>query len=74
VYFPFRTFAVPVAGKSGTAETPTGNPDAWFIGFAPYDAPSIAFATVYEELPGLLGSQDAATATRAMLAAKFGTP
>ena len=74
VYFPFRTFQVAVAGKSGTAETTGAGPDAWFIGFAPFDAPQIAFATVYEELPGLLGSQDAATATRKMLAAKFGTP
>lgn len=74
VFFPFRTFSVEVAGKSGTAETTAGAPDAWFIGFASYTLPSIAIATVYEEKPGLLGSQDAATASRAVFAARFGTP
>ncbi len=74
VYFPFRTFQIDVAGKSGTAETTPGAPDAWFIGFAPFDSPRVAIATVYEEKPGLLGSQDAATASRAVFAARFGTP
>jgi penicillin-binding protein 2 len=74
VYFPFKTFQVAVAGKSGTAETTAGAPDAWFVGFASYDQPSVAIATVYEEKPGLLGSQDAATASRAVFAARFGTP
>ena len=73
VYFPFRTFQVTVAGKSGTAET-GGAPNAWFIGFAPYDKPTVAIATVYEQKPGLLGSQDAAATSRAVLAARFGTP
>ena len=72
VYFKFLGFPTPVAGKSGTAETSSGNPDAWFIGFAPYDAPKLAIVTLYEEKPGLLGSQDAGAATRAVLAAKFG--
>jgi penicillin-binding protein 2 len=72
VYYKFIGFPTAVAGKSGTAETPSGNPDAWFIGFAPYDGPKIAIATLFEEKPGLLGSQDAGAATRAVLAAKFG--
>ena len=37
-----------VAGKTGTAETGGANPNAWFIGFAPYDAPSVAIAVVVE--------------------------
>ena len=65
-------FTTAVAGKSGTAETPSGNPDAWFIGFAPYDGPKLAIATLFEEKPGLLGSQDAGAASRAVFAAKFG--
>ncbi len=76
VYFPFRTYQVPVAGKSGTAETSTpGRVSAWFIGFAPFDTPRLAVATVYEqfaESPGHYGSQDAATATRKVLAVKLG--
>ena len=78
VYFPFLGFQIQVAGKSGTAETSTpGRVNAWFVGFAPYDAPKLAVAAVLEEFPeapGRHGSQDAATATRKVLAAKFGTP
>jgi penicillin-binding protein 2 len=75
VYFPFRTFPVAVAGKSGTAETPTGDPNGWFIGFASFDAPSVAFAAVFEqfhESPGNFASQVAGTAVRQTLAARFG--
>ena len=72
VYFKFLNFPTAVAGKSGTAETPSGNPDAWFIGFAPYDGPKLAIATIFEEKPGLFGSQDAGAASRAVFAAKFG--
>ena len=47
---------VPVAGKTGTAETPGneacgGGDDenqAWFIGFAPADDPKIAIAATVE--------------------------
>jgi penicillin-binding protein 2 len=31
----FQNFAVPVAGKTGTAEAPPGLPHAWFVGYAP---------------------------------------
>lgn len=75
VYFPFRTFTVTVAGKSGTAETPSGDPNGWFIGFANFDTPSVAFAAVFEqfhESPGNFASQVAGTAVRATLGAKFG--
>ncbi|HEV8229792.1 MAG TPA: penicillin-binding transpeptidase domain-containing protein [Candidatus Limnocylindria bacterium] len=75
VYFPFLGFGVPVAGKSGTAETPSGDPNGWFIGFASFDAPSIAFAAVYEqfhESPGNFASQASGTAVRSVLGVKFG--
>lgn len=46
---------VPVAGKTGTAETPFnescaggGDNQAWFIGFAPADDPEIAIAATVE--------------------------
>lgn len=39
---------VPTAGKSGTAQLGAGEPNSWFIGFAPADAPRIAVAVVVE--------------------------
>ena len=39
---------VNVAGKTGTAETGEANPDAWFIGYAPYETPTVAIAVVVE--------------------------
>ncbi len=39
---------IEVAGKSGTAQVPGRNDDAWFIAFAPYENPSIAVAVVVE--------------------------
>jgi cell division protein FtsI/penicillin-binding protein 2 len=76
VYFPFRGYEIPVAGKSGTAETSqAGRVNAWFIGFAPFDAPRLAVATVLEafpEGPGVHGSQNSATASRKVLATRLG--
>jgi peptidoglycan glycosyltransferase len=46
-----RRAAVPgvrVAGKTGTAASPAGPPHAWFIGFAPVEAPTIALAVLIE--------------------------
>ncbi len=40
---------VDVAGKTGTAETANENPDAWFIGYAPYENPVAAIAVVIED-------------------------
>ena len=37
-----------VAGKTGTAEAPGGPPHAWFIGFAPAEAPRYAIAVIVE--------------------------
>ncbi len=37
-----------VAGKTGTAQGPTG-PQAWFIGYAPVDDPVIAIAVLVED-------------------------
>jgi peptidoglycan glycosyltransferase len=53
---------VPVAGKTGTAETPfnescgeTDANQAWFIGFAPADDPQIAIAVTVECTPSFGG-------------------
>lgn len=54
---------VRVAGKTGTAETGGGRPDhAWFAGYAPADAPRIAFVVVLEE--GGSGGRTAAPLAR----------
>lgn len=37
-----------IAGKTGTAENPHGQPHAWFIGFAPSKNPQLAIAVVVE--------------------------
>lgn len=43
-----RVPGVVVAGKTGTAENPHGKDHAWFIGFAPVDAPRIAVCVIVE--------------------------
>lgn len=45
-----RVFPVPVAGKTGTGQTPRG-PDythAWFMGYGPTDDPEVAIAVLIE--------------------------
>ena len=50
---------VSTAGKSGTAQLGgTGEPNSWFIGFAPADHPKVAIAVVVEQ--GGRGAQRAA--------------
>ncbi|MGI6092788.1 MAG: cell division protein FtsI [Veillonellaceae bacterium] len=55
---------LPVAGKTGTAENPSGSPHAWFIGFAPADDPQIAIAVIVEN--GGSGGQVAAPIARSI--------
>ena len=39
---------VEIAAKTGTAQVPNRDNDAWFVAFAPYDDPAIAVAVVVE--------------------------
>lgn len=39
---------IPLAGKTGTAETGRDEPHAWFVGYAPADEPQIVVAVVIE--------------------------
>lgn len=39
---------IEVAGKTGTAQNPHGDDHAWFIGFAPYQNPTIAVCVLVE--------------------------
>ncbi|TMC43558.1 MAG: hypothetical protein E6J23_09835 [Chloroflexi bacterium] len=78
VSFVFQNYSPTTAGKSGTAESPAqGKVDAWFIGWASFEQPSIAVAAVldeYTERAGVFGSVDSAIAVKAVLTAKFATP
>jgi penicillin-binding protein 2 len=67
----FAGFGIPVAGKSGTAETGTPDPHAWFPAYAPADAPTISVATVLNYIPLGTGGSDAAPLVRRVMAAFF---
>ncbi len=45
---PAQIKGITVAGKTGSAENPHGKAHAWFVGFAPAEAPKIAVAVVVE--------------------------
>jgi peptidoglycan glycosyltransferase len=49
---------VNVAGKTGSAENPSGAPHGWFVGFAPAESPTVAVAILIENSPR--GGEDAA--------------
>ncbi|MGH2455307.1 MAG: penicillin-binding transpeptidase domain-containing protein [Candidatus Limnocylindria bacterium] len=70
-YGPFLGFGIPVAGKSGTAETGGPNPNAWFPAIAPADAPEISVATVLVRVPLATGGSDAAPLVRRVMATYF---
>ncbi|MCD6375060.1 MAG: penicillin-binding protein 2 [Caldisericaceae bacterium] len=39
---------IDMAGKTGTAQNPHGDPHAWFMAFAPYSHPEVAIAVIVE--------------------------
>ncbi len=45
-----RVKKIVVAGKTGTAQNPHGQDHAWFVGFAPYDNPTIAICVLVENV------------------------
>lgn len=65
-----RIEGVKVAGKTGTAETESGAPDAWFVGFVPVDEPKVAVAVIIEE--GGTGGAVAAPIAQEVIAAALG--
>ncbi|MDX6593150.1 MAG: penicillin-binding protein 2 [Gaiellales bacterium] len=67
----FAGFGIPVAGKSGTAETGTPDPHAWFPAFAPADDPTISVATILAYIALGTGGTDAAPLVRRVMAAHF---
>ncbi len=61
---------VEVAGKTGTAQTSKKTPDSLFIGFAPYERPSVAISVIVEEAKDRTGASVAAQVLRAALIAQ----
>lgn len=62
---------IPTAGKSGTAQLGgTGEPNSWFIGFAPADHPRVAIAVVVEQ--GGRGGERAAPLAGSLMRQYFG--
>jgi peptidoglycan glycosyltransferase len=59
-----RIPGITVAGKTGTAQAPGGPPHAWFIAFAPADAPRYAIAVIVER-----GGDEGSEATGGRVAA-----
>jgi peptidoglycan glycosyltransferase len=58
-----RIPGVAVAGKTGTAQhAPSKPPHAWFVGFAPADAPKVAIAVIVQEGGGEVSTGGAVAA------------
>jgi peptidoglycan glycosyltransferase len=68
--FGARIAGVHVAGKTGTAETPSGSPHGWFVGFAPAEDPQVAVAVIIENAGQ--GGVDAAPLGGAVMRAVLG--
>ena len=71
-YTQFGLKKMPAAGKTGTAEFQTKDGRinrAWFIGFAPYEKPTVAMAVVIED--GESGSHTAAPVAQQIFAGIF---
>jgi penicillin-binding protein 2 len=66
----FAGFEVPVAGKTGTAQVAGKDDYAWFVGYAPAEAPRYVAAVVIEQ--GGHGGAIAAPAVRSILGASLG--
>ena len=66
-----------VAGKTGTAQTGRDTSHAWFICFAPAEAPTIAVAVILENQSNVnevTGGVDAAPIARTVVEAALAQP
>lgn len=64
-----KVTGIDMAGKTGTAQNPHGDPHAWFFGFAPFDYPEVAIAVIIENAGG--GGANAAPIARQVLEMYF---
>jgi len=65
----FWNYPIPVASKTGTAEDPPRDDQAWYVGYAPFDKPEIAVAVIVEQ--GGHGSSAATPVAKAIFDAYF---
>jgi penicillin-binding protein 2 len=65
----FGGFPIPVAGKTGTAERPPRNDQAWYVVLAPYPNPRIVTVVTVEDAG--FGAESAAPAALQILEAYF---
>lgn len=66
----FSTFPIPVAGKTGTAETGNGGDHSWYASWAPAGNPKIVVVVLVEH--GGFGAEAAAPAAKEIYEAYFG--
>lgn len=71
-WYTFQQTTIVVCGKTGTAQSGSGAPHAWFGAFAPADDPQIAIAVVVEN--SCEGSEVAAPIVRRILELYYGLP
>ena len=65
----FAGFPYDIAGKTGTAENPQGRDHGWFVGYAPFNNPTVSVAVVVEQ--GGYGASSAVPIGRKILEAAF---
>jgi penicillin-binding protein 2 len=65
----FASFPIPVAGKTGTAQTPTGSDHSWYATWAPYGHPRVLVVVLIEH--GGFGAEAAAPAAKEIYSAFF---
>jgi penicillin-binding protein 2 len=66
----FGGFPVPVAGKTGTAQVPSGSDDSWYASWAPAYNPRVVVVVLIEH--GGFGAEAAAPAAKEIYSAFFG--
>ena len=65
----FEGFPYEIAGKTGTAENSQGADHGWFVGYAPFDNPTVSVAVIVEQ--GGFGASSAVPIGRKILEAAF---
>jgi penicillin-binding protein 2 len=66
----FGGFRIPVAGKTGTAQVPSGSDDSWYASWAPAYNPQVVVVVLIEH--GGFGAEAAAPAAKEIYSAFFG--